>query len=225
MATTTRRAAKAAAPVEPDETEFDDMEEADEVEDGDDELEELEEDEEPAPAPKTKRAKAAPAADGEKPKRQPPVRPTIEFGSPWLAAYVTENTDETYDARGIRMLLRKLAKDGALNREVGVTRERYEFTGEDDPTVVRVLEMVKSGAAKALKQEGLQAVKDKAEAKRAAKKAAKAAATPVEDDEMEDADDEVEEAPAPKARRAAPKTAAPAKATPATARRRTATKA
>lgn len=216
MATATRRTVKAAPePVEEFEEEFEETTE-------DDDLEELEEDE-PTPAPKpTKRAKAtATTADGDKPKRQPPVRPVIEFGSPWLAAYITENTTETYDARGIRMLLRKLAADGKLKREVGVDRARYEFTGPDDVTVKQVLAMVQSGEAKALKQAGLQKVKNDAAAKRKAKAAAKAKAAPVEEDDDED-DDEVEEAPAPKPRRTAAKAPAPAKATPATARRRTA---
>jgi hypothetical protein len=204
MANTTstrRRAAKLAPEPEVVEDEFEDMEEGDDIE-------ELEDD--------------APVEKAEKPKRTPPVRPPIEHGSPWLAAYITENTDETYDARGIRMLLRKLAKDGKLARVVGEDRARYEFSGPKDPTVVAVLAMVKSGAAKALKQEGLQAVKDKA----AAKKAAKAAAAPVEDDDedVEDIeDDEAEEAPKPRTRRTAAKPTAPAKATP-TTRRRTAAK-
>jgi hypothetical protein len=206
--TTTRRRAAAAKPApEPEvvEDEFEELEEDEDVEeteesDDDAELEELT-DEEEAPA--------------EKPKRKPPVQPTIEFGSPWLAAYVTEKTGDKYDARGIRMLLRKLAKDGALERVVGEDRGRYEFSGPNDPTVKAVIKMVTSGAAKALKQEGLQAVKDKAAATKAARAAAKA--KEAEDDEMEEAE-EVVEAPKPTRRRAAPtKAAAPAKATPAKA--------
>jgi hypothetical protein len=226
MATTatTRRTstkAKAAPVVEPDEDDFEDIDE-DEVEDGDtdeDDLEELDEDDEPeaAPAPKAKSTKAKAATTGDKPKRTPPTRPAIEKGSPWLAAYVTENTDETYDARGIRMLLRKLAKDGKLARVVGEDRARYEFSGPEDPTVVAVMEMVTSGAAKALKQAGLQKVKDDAAARKAAK--AKEAAEVAEDaDEME-----VEDVPTPAVRRRAAKAAAPAKATPAAPRRRAAT--
>jgi hypothetical protein len=204
--TTRRRTASKPAP-EPEvvEDEFEDIEDGDELE----ELEDGDVEDEETPA--------------EKPKRKPPVRPTIEYGSPWLAAYITENTDETYDARGIRMLLRKLAKDGKLDRVVGEDRARYEFTGPKDPTVVAVLAMVKSGAAKELKQAGLQAVKDKAAAKKAAKADAKAAES--NDDEIEDVeDDEVEETPKPRTRRTATKApAAPAKATP-TTRRRTAAK-
>jgi hypothetical protein len=196
MATASRRtaAAKSAPVEEPDEDEFE--EDVEEDEDGED-LEELEEaDDEPAP-----KAKA---------KRKPPVQPVIEHGSPWLAAYVTEQTGETYDARSIRMLLRKLAADGKLSRVVGEDRARYEFSGPKDPTVAAVLAMVKSGEAKQMKQAGLQKVKDAAAAKKAAAKAK------VEDPEEMD---EVEEAPKPRTRRTASKPAAPAKAAPATRRR------
>jgi len=175
-ATGTRRGTKAAAPVVED-TEDDEFEE---LEDGTDEgLEELE-DEEEAPAPKPKKTtKAAAAKTVDKPK----------FGSAELAAHVTEVTGETYDGRAVRMLLRKMAKDGQLPRVIGETRDRYSFTGPDDPTVKAVVTMVKDGTAKALKQEGLQKVKEAAEAKRALAKKAKEAAAAEEDD----ADDEIEE--------------------------------
>lgn len=184
-----------------EEDEFEELQETDEDED----LEELEE-EEPEEAPKPKGRKTSAA-------KKPPAEPKkdiIQFGSPWLASYITEVTGETYDSRAARMLLRKLAKDGKHDRVVGETRERYSFTGPNDPTVKAVIAMVKSGEAKAMKQEGLEKVKADALAKRAAKAAEKAAMA--EDDEME------EEAPKPTTRRrAAPKTPAPAKATPAKA--------
>lgn len=205
--TTRRKPTAPAEPVEVDEFEEleDDLEEDADIEgSGDDDLTEVEEAEE-APKPKAKRT--------------PPVQPTIEFGSPWLASYITEQTGESYDGRGIRMLLRKLAKDGIFNREVGVERARYEFTGPTDPTVVAVLAMVKSGAAKELKQAGLQKVKDDAAAKKAAKAAAKAAAAEAAEDDVEEME-EVEEAPKPTPRKKAAPAAGPAKATPATATRR-----
>jgi hypothetical protein len=200
--------AKAAPVEEPDEDEFE------EIEDGEDEdLEELEEveDEEPEETPvKKTRAKAT------TPKAKATSAP--KFGSVELAAYITEQTGENYDGRAVRMLLRKLAKDGQLERVVGETRDRYSFTGPNDPTVKAVLKMVQSGEAKAMRQAGLQAVKDKAAQKKAAAAKAKEA-------ETEDAE-EIEEEPAPKrtatrARKTAPAKAAPAKATP-TTRRRTA---
>ena len=199
-----------AAPVEePEEDEFEDVEEGDEDEDLE-ELEEMEEEAEEAPKAKRSTAKAQAARAASAPK----------FGSAELAAYVTEQTGEKYDGRAIRMLLRKLAKDGKHDRVVGETRDRYSFTGPNDPTVKAVLAMVKSGEAKAMKQAGLQAVKDKAAQKKAAAAKAKEA-------EVEDAE-EIEEEVAPKPRRTRAATAkpSPAKATPAkatsTTRRRTA---
>jgi hypothetical protein len=189
------------------EDDFEELEEDDAVETGE-ELEELEddevEDETPAPKKKAKPSKtAAPKAE------------VVEFGSPWLAAHITEKTGETYDARGIRMLLRKLAKDGVHNRVVGEDRGRYSFSGPEDPTVKAVLAMVKSGAAKELKQAGLQAVKDKAAAKKAEKAKAKAAEVSEDED-----DDEVEEAPAPAPKRkAGAAKPGPAKATASTKRK------
>ena len=167
MATRTARKATTPAP-EPEvvEDEFEDMEEGTDEEEtetaeDDDDLEELEEvDEEPEPKPKGKRntaaAQAARAASAPK------------FGSKELAAYVTEQTGENYDARGIRMLLRKLAKDGQLARVIGETRDRYSFSGPEDAAVQAIVGMVKDGTAKALTQEGLQKVKDNAAAKKAA---------------------------------------------------------
>jgi hypothetical protein len=190
---------KAAAQPEPEE-------EFEEIEEGDEDLEELE-DEEPedeAPAPKAKKTTKAAVS----------TAPTN--GSAWLAAHVTEVTGETYDARGVRMLLRKLAKDGTLDREVGETRDRYSFTGPNDPIVKAVVKMVSSGEAKAMKQAGLEKVKAAAEAKKAKAKAEKEAA-------VEEAEEVEEEAPKPTRRRtAAPTKTAPAKAAPAkaTTRRR-----
>ena len=207
---TTRSTRTKSAPVEPEPTE-DEFEDAEEMDDDEDleELEDVTDEDEPEEKPKARKstAKATAAKNANAPK----------FGSAELAAYITEQTGENYDGRSVRMLLRKLAKDGKLDREVGETRDRYAFTGPNDPTVKAVLAMVKSGEAKAMKQAGLQAVKDKAAEKRAAAKAAQAA-------EVEDTE-EIEE-PAPKVRRTRPAAAkptktAPAKATP-TTRRRTA---
>jgi hypothetical protein len=203
-ARTTSTRAKAQAPVEPEdgEDEFEEME-------SDEDLEELEEPEEaPAPAKRTRKT-AAPKATADK-------KPASDAkGSAWLAAHVTEVTGETHDSRSVRMLLRKLAADGKLEREVGVSRDRYEFTGPNDPTVKAVVQLVKSGEAKAMKTAALDKLKTKAAETRAAKAKAKAEAE-AEDDEMEDAEEEVpEEAPKPTRRRAAASTkpATPAKAT------------
>jgi hypothetical protein len=227
MPTTTRRAAAKPAP-EPEvvEDEFEDLEDedTDETEDDvpeeledeveDDELEEVDE----TPAPKKKKA-ASTAID------------VPEFGSAWLAEHITRTLNEKMDGRAVRMLLRKLAADGKLNRVVGESRNRYSFTGPLDPIVLAVVGMVQDGTAKAMKQEGLQRVKEKADEKRAAAKLAKekaAAEVAGETEEMEEVD-EVEEAPKPRTRRAststktAPVKAAPAKAAASTTRRKTTT--
>lgn len=196
---------KAAAPAEPEE--IDEFEELEDDEATDEDLEELEEDDEPEEAPKPKGRKATKSAAA------PAKAEAPKFGSAQLAAYVTEQTGETFDARSIRMLLRKLAKDGKLDRQVGETRERYSFSGPNDAIVKQVVAMVKDGTAKAMKQEGLAKLKEAGEAKKAAK--AKAKQAEVED---EDVEEEEEEAPKPSTRRAAK--AAPAKATPAKTTRR-----
>lgn len=182
-----RRRTAAPAPVEEDVFEEIDELEDPEEEGTEDDIEELDEE---APAPVAKKrgrpAKAAaPAA-----KKDPE---TDQFDSNWLAAYVTEETGIEYDARSIRMLLRRLAKQGHLAREVGTDRTRYVFPkGVNDPTVRAVLRMVKNGEAAAVKSEGLDAVKArrttkpapeptpaprKTAAKKAAAPAAKATAT------------------------------------------------
>jgi hypothetical protein len=189
-----RQAAKAAPAPEPEAIEeLDDLEEIGE----DDALEELVEEEAPKPAKRTTKAAAAKAAPAKATKAATKSAAAAasersEFDSNWLAAYVTEETGVEYDSRAIRMLLRKLAKDGLLAREIGEDRSRYDFPkGANDPIVKQVIKLVNTGEAKAVQQAGL------AEAK--ASKATKAAA------------------PA----KAAAKTAPPAKATTARRRRTT----
>jgi hypothetical protein len=63
------------------------------------------------------------------------------------------------DARTLRMVLRKheIAKDADTNR--------YEWDSWDDPTVKKILKLLKSGEADNVKQEGLQRLKDSKDAK------------------------------------------------------------
>jgi hypothetical protein len=119
--------------------------------------------EEEAPAPKAKKAKKAAA---EKPAKV--AAPKIEFGTKELAAHVNAEAGTSYDAYNLRILLRKLTKDGVLERVESEGRSRYSFTGPEDPQVVAIVEAVKSGAAEKAKQERL----DKLKADRADKKAA-----------------------------------------------------
>jgi len=180
---------RAAAPVvEEVFEEVDEIEELDDPAEEDvDDLEELK-DAEPEPAPVRKRTtKTAPAkaakATPAKPVKRAPVETSesSEYDSNWLASFISEETGVEYDSRGIRMLLRKLAKDGAFAREIGTDRSRYVFPkGANDPIVRRVIKMVKSGEATSIKREGLDTVKaakaiKTAPAKTAPAKAAKAA--------------------------------------------------
>jgi colicin import membrane protein len=216
--TVTRR--KNTAPAEPEGTDEDVFEELEEDEDdtteveADDleDLDEADEDEDEAPAKKPKakktdKSKAKPAVA----KKTAPAG--AEYSSKWLAAHVTEITGENYDARAVRMLLRKMAADGTLPRVVGEDRDRYIFPeGPKSEIVKAVIAMVKSGEATKIKRAGLDKVKADADAKKAAKKAAAAKEEAEEADEDED-DDEVEEAPVTKTKKKAKAGAAPAKAT------------
>lgn len=156
---------------EADDDTDEDTDEADDEEsdDEDDDLEELEEteDDEAEEAPKTKaKAKGTTKAKTTKAKAEVPA-----FGSAELAAHITSTTGQAYDARSVRMLLRKLAKtEGSpLQRAIGEDRGRYSFSGPTDPAVKAIVQMVKSGEAQAIKREGLDKVKKDAEAKKAAK--------------------------------------------------------
>ena len=221
--TVTKRKKSTAPEAEVLETDEDAFEELEDDEDEtttveDDDLDEIDEDdEEEAPAPTKKKAKAA-----AKPKAEAKPKPAgSEYNSQWLAAHVTEVTGETYDARAVRMLLRKMAKDGTLERVVGETRDRYTFPeGADSEIVKAVVGLVKSGEATKIKRAGLDKVKADSDAKKAAKKAAKeaAAAAEADDEDIED-EEEVEAVVVKKSKKSKAAAAAPAKAKPSTKKR------
>ena len=197
MAATTRTRRKAVEPVvEETDDAFEELEEIDETDEDEDEVEE-------APAPKTRGRKTPPTKATNK--SEAPANAANEYGSAWLAEHVTEVTGSEYDGRGIRMLLRKIAKDpdGVLGREIGEDRTRYTFRGPNDPVVKAVVRMVKTGADKAVKREGLEKVKE--------------AATPPTKRTRAKVEDEVEDAaPVRRTRKATTaKATPPAKATPA----------
>lgn len=169
---------KAAPPVEVDEDE-------------DVELEELEED-----VPEEKPAKGKAKAGGD----------DVTFGASDLAKLANEKFDKSYDAKTIRTLLRKLARNGKLSREISPeNRTRYSWSGADDPEVKMILKEIKGGAIETARNEALGALKEKKAAERAAKaeaaeksgkakKPAKKVAPPVDDDDdVEDLDDDDDE--------------------------------
>lgn len=160
------------------------------VEDEDDdlELEELEDDEvEEAPV---KKGKAKASGDD------------VVFGASDLAKLAS--TDEkTYDAKTIRTLLRRMARDGRLDRKISPdNRSRYSWTGPNDPEVKKILKAIKGGEIETARNEALQKLKDQKAAQRKAKaeteegvsktsgkKAKKAAPPPVDDDDDDDVED------------------------------------
>jgi len=134
-----------------------------------------------APA-KKQTAKAA------KPAPAPAAESTDEviFGVSDVADLIQVRTGKTVKTRDLRTLLRKMARDGRLDREiVAGNRARWEFDGPSDPRVEAILEAYENGELEADKQEKLQALKDrKAEQRAAAKAAAEAEAG--DDEELEE---------------------------------------
>lgn len=179
-----RTATKPAKPVEPEE-----IEDLEETEADEDELEEMEEDEVAETKPAAKKSTAT----------------EVTFGIRDLVAHIKEETGQDTDPRGLRTLIRKMARDGSgrVDREIKAgNRTRYDWSGPNDPEVVKIVEAFKAGELEAEKQAKLAALKEQKAKKTAAKKAAQAEELPEEDDE------EVEEKPAPRRRVAAKKTAA-----------------
>lgn len=165
---TRRRTTKPAAPVEPELVE-------------DDTIEELEEAEvEEAPAPKKKAAAKKAAA----PKAEEPAA----LGTSWLVDHVNEQLGTEYKAYDLRIVLRKLAKAGKLERNVGEERGRYTFSGPTDPVVKALVKALKDGELEKDRKEKLAELKAK---KASSKKTAPAEAEEVEleEDDEEDIED------------------------------------
>jgi hypothetical protein len=184
-----RTSTKAAKPVEPEE-----VEDLEETEADEDELEEMDEDEVADTKPVTKKSTAT----------------EVTFGIRDLVAHIKEETGQDTDPRGLRTLIRKMARDGSgrVDREIKAgNRTRYDWAGPNDPEVVKIVAAFKAGELEQEKQAKLAALKEQKAKKTAAKKAA--AAEEVQEDDGE----EEEEAPAPRRRTAAKKTAAKPAAT------------
>lgn len=126
------------------------------VEDMDDDLELIEDDEDEAPKTKKKSTKKSAPASKKEPKS---ADSDGGLGAAWLAEHVNEELGTDYTAANMRVILRKMAADGELEREVGTDRARYSFSGEKDPTVRAVLKRVKSGEADQAKKERLAAAR------------------------------------------------------------------
>lgn len=128
----------------------------------------------------TAKAKPAPA----------PVEAEVEgeviFGVSDVADLIKTQTGKEVKTRDLRTLLRKMARDGRLDREiVAGNRARWEFDGPEDPRVEAILEAYSNGELEADKKEKLDALKQRKAEQRAAAKAA-AAAEEGDDEELED---------------------------------------
>lgn len=136
------------------------------------------------PAEPVKKGKAVAAA-----KPAAKKKTTETLSTAWLAEQVNLACGTKYDPAQLRILLRKLTKDGVVERGEG----RYEFTGVEDPRVVAVIAAVKDGSADEAKKARLADLKAKREAAKAAApakgKKGKKAAPVVEDDEEIDLDE------------------------------------
>lgn len=191
--TTTRRRTTKAKSAPPPEPEVDEIEELDE-----DEVEDLEVDDEEAELPKRKSsakkaaAKKSKPADDEDDEDEAPAksRKEITHGTQWLAEHVNKILGTDHKAYDLRVLLRKMAKKGELEREVGSDRSRYDFSGPKDATVLAVLKKLKSGELEKDRKEKLDELKKR---RAASKKKGKPVA--VEDDEVGDdlTDEDVDE--------------------------------
>lgn len=189
--TRTRRPASNTKAAKPEPVE----EEPEELEVEDEDMEELEEDEVSDEKPVTKKSSAA---------------AEITFGIRDLVELIEKKTGQKTDPRGVRTLIRKMARDGSgrVQREITPgNRTRYDWSGPNDPEVVKIIKAFSDGELEEEKQAKLTALKEQKAAKVAAKKAA--SQTEVEEDDGD------EEPAAKPARRKAPakKAAAPARRT------------
>lgn len=161
-----------------EELEFEDLEADDEAE-------------EEAPKAKTAKPKKAKAEGNGK-------EDDVVFGARDLAKLATEETGKKVDPRSLRILLRKMAKAGEIERDQDKdARSRYSWEGPDDPEVKKILKKIRGGAIEAEKKESLEKLKASQQAKREAARAEKEAAEAkasgkkpkrlvVEDDEDDD---------------------------------------
>jgi hypothetical protein len=131
-------------------------------------------------------AEAAAAEEVEEVEDEAPA--AVAFGVSDIVALIkTKLKKDT--TRELRTLLRKMARDGRLDREiVAGNRARWEWSGPTDPEVLAVLKAFKAGELDADKKEKLDALK----ARKAEQRAAKAAEAEAEADDEELVDDEDE---------------------------------
>lgn len=179
--TTTRRRAAAKKPSAPPAVE--EIEDLDEDEVDEDEVEEVEEEKPKAAAKKAAKGKPAKGKAEKAPAKE------VTNGTQWLAAHVNEQLSTEYKPYDLRVILRKMAKDGSLDRAVGDDRSRYDFSGPNDPVVRALIKALKSGDLERERKAKLDALK---EGRGPAKGKGKKATAPADDEVDEDLTDEDE---------------------------------
>lgn len=100
----------------------------------------------------------------------------VTFGAADLARLANEKFGTKLDARGVRTLLRKMAREDnpRIKREiVAGNRSRYNWSGPDDPEVKAVLKAIEGGELDQMKKEALDKLKSDKAAKKAKKEKAK----------------------------------------------------
>jgi len=113
------------------------------------------------------------------------------FGVADVAELIKVETGKVVKPRDLRVLLRKMARDGRLDREiVAGNRDRWVFEGPEDPEVEAIIEAYNAGELDADKKEKLDALKAKKAADRAAKKEAEAEESDEDDDEVIEDDED-----------------------------------
>lgn len=140
----------------------------------------------------TKKSDAKSTKSTTKPAAKPAKAEAEEkpFGVSDIAEIIKVRTGKAVKPRDLRILLRKMARDGRLDREiVAGNREPWVWSGPEDPEVDKILEAYEGGELDADKKEKLEALKARKAEQRAAKKAAEAE----EDEEESDEEEELEE--------------------------------
>jgi len=135
-------------------------------------------------ATKTKTAATKKAAAKPAPAPEPEATDEDVFGVSDIVEIIKVRYGKDVKTRDLRTLLRKMARDGRLDREiVAGNRARWTWSGPQDPEVEQILEAYENGELEADKQEKLNALKERKAAQRAAKQAEAASEEGADDDE------------------------------------------
>src|SRR5690606_30627123 len=128
------------------------------------------------------KAKPAPEPEVEEVEEVEAEETTTEpiFGVSDVVELISNKLGKKTTTRELRVLLRKMAKDGRLDREIiPGNRARWEFAGPNDPQVKAILKAFQAGELEEDKRQKLEALKQR----KAEQKAAAAAAAAAESDE------------------------------------------